>query len=80
MNGDPAIFLAGDASYNQRLLLEGKVDGVSSDPNVSRATLARIRALAEERPLIYLPSHDADSESRLSSLSVVNVSRTDVKT
>jgi hypothetical protein len=27
--------------------------------------LTRIRALAKERPLVYLPSHDPESEQRL---------------
>lgn len=73
VNVDAAILLAGDTSYNQRLLVEGKVDGVSPDPNLSRDTLARIRTLAQERPLIYLPSHDPDSAARLAGLSVVQL-------
>lgn len=32
--GDVSYFLAGDTSYNQQLLLEGKVDGVNPDPKV----------------------------------------------
>jgi N-acyl homoserine lactone hydrolase len=71
--GDPTILLAGDTSYNERLMLEGKVDGVSPDPAVSSQTLSRILALGRERPLLYLPAHDPDSEARLASLSVVPV-------
>jgi glyoxylase-like metal-dependent hydrolase (beta-lactamase superfamily II) len=63
--GSPSYLIAGDTSYNQRLLVEGKVDGVSPDVEVSRQTLIRIRALAKERPLVYLPSHDPESEQRL---------------
>jgi glyoxylase-like metal-dependent hydrolase (beta-lactamase superfamily II) len=63
--GSPSFFLAGDTSYNQQLLLEGKVDGVSPDEDVSRGTLRKIVALAKERPLVYLPSHDPESEERL---------------
>lgn len=63
--GSPSCFLAGDTSYNQRLLLEGKVDGVSPDPVVAHDTIGRILALAEERPLVYLPAHDPDGEERL---------------
>jgi len=29
VGGSPTLFLAGDTSYNQQLLIEGKVDGVS---------------------------------------------------
>ena len=63
--GDVSFFLAGDTSYNQELLLAGKVDGVSPDPQVAHATHAKILALAAERPLVYLPSHDPDSVRRL---------------
>ena len=63
--GDPSFLLAGDTSYNQGLLLAGKVDGVSPDPRISRRTLEQILALARERPLVYLPSHDPDSAMRL---------------
>jgi glyoxylase-like metal-dependent hydrolase (beta-lactamase superfamily II) len=71
--GDPSFLLAGDTSYNQRLLLTGRVDGVSPDPRVTRRTLARILALAKERPLVYLPSHDSDSVTRLAECAVLEV-------
>ncbi len=67
VSGDPSFFLAGDTSYTERLLVEGKVDGVSPDVNVSRATMNRIVALAAQRPLVYLPSHDPDAAERLAS-------------
>jgi glyoxylase-like metal-dependent hydrolase (beta-lactamase superfamily II) len=53
------------------MLLEGKVDGVSPDEAVSRETLGRILALAQERPLVYLPSHDPEGADRLAKQSVV---------
>jgi len=65
VQGSPSILLAGDTSYTQGLLLESKVDGVSPNEEVSRRTLAQIRELAAQRPLVYLPSHDPESESRL---------------
>jgi glyoxylase-like metal-dependent hydrolase (beta-lactamase superfamily II) len=71
--GEPSFLLAGDTSYNQRLLLAGKVDGVSPDPRVTRRTLDRILALAKERPLVYLPSHDPDSPTRLAECAVLEV-------
>src|SRR5262249_11713049 len=61
VGGDPSSLPAGDTGYTQDLLLAGKVDGVSPDPNVTRQTHARIVALAHERPLVYLPSHDPES-------------------
>lgn len=63
--GEPSYLIAGDTSYNQALLLDGKVDGVSPDPGVTRFTHGRILALGRERPLVYLPSHDPESEMRL---------------
>lgn len=72
VRGDPTFFLAGDTSYNQQLLLAGTVDGVSPDPRVTSRTLARILALARERPLVYLPSHDPDSATRLADRSTLD--------
>lgn len=71
VDGSPSYFLAGDTSYNQQLLLAGKVDGVSPDEAVARQTLSHIRALARERPLVYLPSHDPQSAERLRQQSVL---------
>ena len=65
VQGAPSVFLAGDTSYTQALLIEGKVDGVSPDEEISRQTLSRIRELASQRPLVYLPSHDPEAEARL---------------
>jgi glyoxylase-like metal-dependent hydrolase (beta-lactamase superfamily II) len=59
------IFLAGDTSYTERLMLAGVVDGVAPDGQVAAQTLARIRELAAERALVYLPSHDPASPQRL---------------
>jgi N-acyl homoserine lactone hydrolase len=58
-------FLAGDTSYNQALMLEGAVDGVAPDEAAARDTLRRIRALAQQEPLVYLPAHDPASAKRL---------------
>jgi len=69
--GSPSYLIAGDTSYNQKLLLAGKIDGVSPDEAVARTTHHRILALAKEQPLIYLPSHDPDSDLRLRENSVL---------
>jgi len=65
VSGSPSYFLAGDTSYNEGLLLAGKVDGVSPDENIARDTMSRIVALANVQPLVYLPSHDPESAERL---------------
>src|ERR1700759_5289575 len=71
--GAPSFFLAGDTSYNQQLMLEGKVDGGGPDEAISRGTLGKIVALAKERPLVYLPAHDPESEERLAGELVIEV-------
>jgi N-acyl homoserine lactone hydrolase len=71
VRGSPSLFLAGDTSYNQDLLIAGKVDGVSPDESVSRRTMRRILTLSREHPLVYLPSHDPDAEERLTRLSSI---------
>jgi N-acyl homoserine lactone hydrolase len=64
-DGDSVVFLAGDASYTERLMLDGVADGVSPDAGTARDTLARIRELTVQRPTVYLPTHDPDAARRL---------------
>jgi glyoxylase-like metal-dependent hydrolase (beta-lactamase superfamily II) len=64
-DGDMVYFFAADASYTERLMLDGVVDGVTPDPAQSRDTLARIRELVAQRPTVYLPTHDPESVARL---------------
>jgi N-acyl homoserine lactone hydrolase len=63
--GDKVVFLAGDTSYTEALMLAGRADGVSPDPARARDTLARIRRLTVERPTVYLPTHDPEATARL---------------
>ena len=62
---DITFFLAGDASYNESLMLAGKVDGVSPDERTSSSTLNAIKSFALAHPTIYLPTHDPQSAIRL---------------
>jgi N-acyl homoserine lactone hydrolase len=71
VSGSPSFLLAGDTSFTERLLIEGKVDGISPDIQVARRTLSQIMALAGEQPLVYLPSHDPESQLRLQQQSVL---------
>jgi N-acyl homoserine lactone hydrolase len=59
--GDTTFLLAGDTSYDDRLLL----DGVSADERVAVATLEAIKRLARSGPTVYLPTHDPLSAARL---------------
>jgi N-acyl homoserine lactone hydrolase len=70
-DGDTSFFLAGDTSYDERLMLARKVDGVSADETVSGATLDAIGRFARGRPAVYLPTHDPQSTVRLASRSLV---------
>ncbi len=70
---DTTYFFAGDASYTQQLMLAQQIDGVSLDAQTSRRTLQRIRQLAEQMPLVYLPSHDPESVKRLENQTAVIV-------
>jgi N-acyl homoserine lactone hydrolase len=59
------VFLAGDTSYTEALMLAGAVDGVSPDPGKARETLDRIRRFAQDERVVYLPTHDPQSAERL---------------
>jgi len=64
-DGDVHLLLAGDTSYNEALMLAGKLDGVSEDEGISGATLDAIRRFAASGPVVYLPTHDPQSADRL---------------
>jgi glyoxylase-like metal-dependent hydrolase (beta-lactamase superfamily II) len=72
---DHAVFLAGDSSYTQDLMLHGVVDGPSPDESVARLTHKRIRAFAAETPTVYLVAHDPETGVRLAERQVVEVPR-----
>jgi N-acyl homoserine lactone hydrolase len=64
-DGDEVVMLAGDASYLERTMLGGNIDGISPDEAVARATLAAIRTLCAQQRTIYLPAHDPQAAERL---------------
>jgi len=68
-DGDTSIMLAGDTSYNEGLMVAGKVDGVSADEGVSGATLRSINQLTQSHKTVYLPTHDPQSAARLATAS-----------
>jgi len=65
LEDDHALFLAGDTSYSQPLMLDEVVDGVAPDEHVSRQTLRRIHAFTQQVPTVYLSSHDPQARERL---------------
>lgn len=70
-DGDTAVFLAGDTSYTESLMLARRVDGVSPDRRMSSATLDAIEHFARLRPTVYLPTHDPQSGVRLANRRLV---------
>jgi N-acyl homoserine lactone hydrolase len=71
--GELNYFLAGDATYTQQSLVEEQVDGVSPNEAVSLQTIRRIVRYARSQPVIYLPTHDTESEKRLANTTTVPV-------
>ena len=68
---DHTVFLAGDSSYTQDLLLRGAVDGVGPDEDAQRLTHQRICAYAAAHPTVYLVAHDPDTAIRLAERRVI---------
>lgn len=71
-DGNHAVFLAGDTSYTQELLLERAPDGVGPDEAQELDTHRRILQLARAVPTVYLPAHDPASAQRLAERRVVS--------
>ena len=69
--GDHAVFLAGDTSYAEDLLIAQAPDGVGPDATLERDTHRRILQLAQSVPTVYLPTHDPESARRLSERRIV---------
>jgi N-acyl homoserine lactone hydrolase len=69
--GPRSVFFAGDTSYTEALMVDQAIDGVAPDERAARETLHRIRELARERPLVYLPSHDSEAAARLDARQIV---------
>jgi N-acyl homoserine lactone hydrolase len=72
MDGDRRVFLAGDASYSQELMVTESVDGVSANEAVARATLKLIHRFVTEEPTVYAVAHDPETASRLGDRRVVD--------
>lgn len=71
---DRSILFAGDASYTERLMIDGVADGVSPAVEAARSSLRRIQEFARQRWVVYLPSHDPDSGQRLEQRRAVDMS------
>lgn len=66
-----SIFIAGDTSYTEQLMLEQVVDGVAPNEQIAAQTLKRINTYIRMNPTVYLPSHDVEAKMRLSKRQIV---------
>jgi glyoxylase-like metal-dependent hydrolase (beta-lactamase superfamily II) len=64
-DGETTLFLAGDTSYDESLMLSGTIDGISASDLVAGSTLSAIKEFVQKRRSIYLPTHDPQSAARL---------------
>lgn len=63
--GLPPLLLVGDLTYQLDLLMDDRVPGIG-EPDVLRASFAKVRALLERLPdLVVLPAHDPAVEEGL---------------
>ncbi len=74
-DGDVLVVIAGDVSHSDDLMVDGVVDGITTDEATAQTTLDRMLALAMERPTVYLPSHDPNAARRLEDRSTVSARR-----
>lgn len=71
-NGTAYCF-AGDVSFSEKQLLAGGVAGICVSPDAARETYSRFKTLAGRIPLVYMPSHDAESAQRLAKHQTISV-------
>lgn len=64
-SGGHHYFIAGDTSYDLATMMDEAIDGVSPNAAVARLTLKRIKQYVSDQGVVYLPSHDHDSATRL---------------
>jgi glyoxylase-like metal-dependent hydrolase (beta-lactamase superfamily II) len=69
------VLLAGDLTDTLEQLHARRPDAVGPKPKVHVESLDRVLAHAREHPTVYLPSHDPQSGSRLTSGETISASR-----
>ena len=70
--GGVTFFFAGDVVYTQDQLLRGEVAGAHAQPEQAATTMRRIREFAHNEPVVFLPSHNPQSERRLDELELLH--------
>ena len=64
-DADQLIFLAGDASYSQELLLANKIDGAGPSVEDQHETKQKIIELSSIVPTVFVPTHEWAGADRL---------------
>jgi glyoxylase-like metal-dependent hydrolase (beta-lactamase superfamily II) len=72
-DGEVSYLFAGDTSFDETQLVQGIVGGISADVGQARESQEQIRALLVARPTVYLPSHDPQSATPLTTRKVTRV-------
>jgi glyoxylase-like metal-dependent hydrolase (beta-lactamase superfamily II) len=67
------FLFAGDMCYNQNLLLANRFAGANVNSVQAKDTYKRIKTLAKNNKLVFLPSHDAESVKRLKELAALDI-------
>ncbi|MGX2969419.1 N-acyl homoserine lactonase family protein [Ursidibacter sp. B-7004-1] len=72
--GEYYILIGGDASYCEKDMLAGNIDGVCMDGKLHKQSTAKMRELCKRKPTIVQLAHDEQSEYRLNNkvFTVVN--------
>ena len=63
-----AIFFAADICYTQYQIIEEKYSGTNAAHKLAKDTYNRVKQVAKNNKLIFIPSHDADAAVRLRKL------------
>lgn len=69
-DGEHILFFAGDTSFDEAQVAQGKIAGIVLNGGQASTTLRHIRELARRVPLVYMPAHDAHTADRLAARQV----------
>ena len=78
-DADQLIFLAGDASYSQDLLLANKIDGAGPSVEDQHETKQKIIELSSIVPTVFVPTHEWAGADRLEARQAIPMVKTAVE-
>jgi N-acyl homoserine lactone hydrolase len=68
-----SIFFAADICYTQEQLVEEKYSGTNASHKMAKDTYQKVRHLAKNNKLVFIPSHDAGASARLKDLELLSL-------